>query len=213
MADLKTDADHYSSKARRLLNMNEHDRAIISWHLSLKGDSDNVDYLCIAIGYCMKGDFRKAAKNYAISLAINSDYSPAWNGSGSCLFHLGKYNEAILKFKKSVELDPKYTLGYLNWGLSLYCMKEEAEAERVIEEGLRNTSMVKEAIERYQLMLSLTEKRLSQATNEEEKALLKEQISACQWMLEVVSKKMEELEEEAKKTRLGRRGFILRWGD
>ncbi len=197
MADFEKDADYYFSKGNQLFDRKEYDKAIISAHLSLKTEFDDIVYLNIATSYCMKGDFRKAAKNFALSLAINPDSSKVWNGVGFCLFNLGKYNEAILKFKKTVEVDPKYTLGYLNWGLSLYCMKEEAEAALVIEEALKKSSLsTKGIVDRYELQVYLAEERLARVTNEEEKMLLKEQICGYRWMMEFVPKKMEELEKE-----------------
>lgn len=197
MADLKTDADHYFSKASQLFDLKEYDKATVFGHLSLSGDCDNIVYFSIAIGYCMKGDFLKASRNYAISLVLNPSDSSAWNGSGLCLFNLGKYKEAILKFKKAVEVDPKYTQGRLNWGLSLYYLQEEAEAERIVEEALKNSFLGKaDIIERYEFQLSSAEGRLAKAENEEAKALLKEQICGYRWILEFVLKKIYVLENE-----------------
>jgi len=195
MADFILDTDRYFSKSSEYFHQKEYDRAILSAHLSRNGDSDDVIYLNIGMIYCMKGEYLKAVKNYAISLAMNPKSEKAWNGSGFCWFTLGKYEEAILKFKKAVEVDSKYTQSYLNWGLSLYCLKEEAEGAQIIEEALKKSSLSKETIiERYELQLSSAEERLAEATNEEAKALLKEQINGYQWILEFVSKKMEELE-------------------
>lgn len=198
MADFERDTNHYFTKGNHLFDLKEYDKAIISAHLSLNGDFDEIVYLNIATSYCMKGEFRKAAKNFALSLTISSDSfdsSKVWNGLGFCLFNLGRYDEAILKFKKTVEIGSKYTLGYLNWGLSLYCMKEEAEAVLIIEEALKMSSLRKEAIiDRYELQVYLAEGRLGKAESEEGKTLLKEQICGYRWMLEFVPKKMKELE-------------------
>ena len=37
---------------------------------------------------------------------------------GDALANLGKYAEAIEKYKKAVEFDSKFALAYNNWGLS-----------------------------------------------------------------------------------------------
>jgi len=93
-------------------------------------------------------------------------------------------------------VDPEDTQSYLNWGLSLYCLKEEAEGAQIIEEALKNSSLRKETIiERFGLQLSLAEGRLAEAANEEVKTYLKEQISGYQWILELIPKKMDELED------------------
>ncbi len=201
MADFLTDTRHYFSKAIQRIDLKEPDKAIISYHLSRNGISDNIVYLNIALAYCLKEDFHKAVKNYSISLAIKPNSTVALNGAGFCLFNLGKYEEAILKFKKAAEVNPKYIQGRLNWGLVLYCMKEEAEAKKIIEQAIADSvlsqSLLKKTdiVERYEFQLSLAEARLAKAENEERKMLLEEQICGYRWILEFAPRRMEEFEE------------------
>jgi len=43
---------------------------------------------------------------------------------------LGKYHEAIAKYKKSVDLDPNNAVVYNNWGSALKKLGHNTEAER-----------------------------------------------------------------------------------
>jgi len=193
MADRSFHASDCFFKGNMYFDREDYDKAIVLFTLSLSGKCDENTFHNLAISYYMKGHYLKAARNYAISLAIKPDFCRSFNGWGFCLLNLGRYDEAILKFKKAVEVDKKYTQGFLNWGLVLYWKKEEAEAKEIVEKALKNSSLSKGVIvERYESELSLTEKRLAKAANEEDKARLKEQILGYRWMLELIPQKMED---------------------
>ncbi len=193
MTDRSLHASNCFLKGNMHFDREDYDKAIILYTLSLSGNCDENTFHNLAISHYMKGNYHKAAKNYAISLAVKPDFCRSLNGWGFCLVNLGKYDQAILKFKKAIEIDPKYTQGYLNWGLVLYWKKEEAEAEKVIEKALKNSSQSKAVfVGRYEFELSLAEKRLAKARSEEEKALLEEQIPGYRWMLELIPQKMKD---------------------
>ncbi len=202
MTNLSKDAFNYFDDGHTSYSLKDYDKALVIYTRSLCEGPDERVYHNFAICNYLKGDYHKAIKNYRIAIAIKPNFSLAYNGWGFCLANFGRFEEAVLKFKKAVEIDPRYMLGYLNWGLILYELKEEAEAEKIIEKGIRISSLSKaEILERYKLEFSSAERKLEKAMNEKEKELLKGQVARYGWMLEFIAKKMKgpepELESES----------------
>jgi len=149
----------------------------------------------LATIYEKKGDYSRAARNYAITSVLKPDCTIIHNSWGFCLFHLGKYDEAISKFKRAVEINPQYTLGYLNWGLCLYWKNEESKAEQIIEEGLiASLYGEKGLLKRYMSELLMVEKRLANEMyemNEETKEFLEGRARGYNWILDLIQEKIE----------------------
>jgi len=55
----------------------------------------------------------------------------AWQGKGTALYHLGKYNESIQYFDKVIELAPMYYRSYHYKGRALQDLGREAEADEL----------------------------------------------------------------------------------
>ena len=56
----------------------------------------------LATTYYRRGDYRTAIKKYRLAHIIDSKSPMVYNAWGSCLSHLGRYDEAILKFKSKI---------------------------------------------------------------------------------------------------------------
>jgi len=198
MTDLSRDASDYFNDGHDSFSLKEYDKALVTYTRALCEGPDERVYHNFALCKYLTGDYHKAIKNYRRATVIKPDFTMAYNGWGFCLANFGRFEEAILKFKKAVETDPGYMQGYLNWGLILYELKEEAEAERIIEKGLKISSLSKaEILERYQLELTSAEGRLGRVANEQEKELLKGQISRYEWMLKFIDQRMKDPESES----------------
>jgi tetratricopeptide (TPR) repeat protein len=62
---------------------------------------------------------------------INPNYADvdAWYNKGIALYGLGKYNEAIEYYDKSIEIDPNYALAWYNKGSALNKLGRHKEAK------------------------------------------------------------------------------------
>lgn len=55
--------------------------------------------------YLDKEKFEDAINCYEYILKTNPSYAPGWNNKGVALYYLTKYEEALVCFNKSVEID------------------------------------------------------------------------------------------------------------
>jgi len=200
MSNPEKEAGTYFRKGNSLYDTKQYGKTIVSYTRVVQRLGDEKAYHNWGNIYYMKGDYQKAMKIYRLAIAIKPYYNMAYNGWGSCLSNLGKYDEAIDKFKKATEADSNYTLAYLNWSLVLFWQDKEAEAEEVLEKGIKHTAMWKGTlIDRYKFELSLVEERLTRAVNEEDKEFLKKRVDGYNWILEMIPKKFarQEMETES----------------
>jgi tetratricopeptide (TPR) repeat protein len=65
-------------------------------------------------GQYREDDFTAAENSYRQALALHPTFSEAWNSLGFVLQDMGKLQEALTCFEKSVELNPDFTIGRLN---------------------------------------------------------------------------------------------------
>lgn len=56
-------------------------------------------------------------------------WSDLYNNWGLVLDKLGRYEEAIEKFKRATQIDPEYYQAYYNWGLDFYNLAKQYDAE------------------------------------------------------------------------------------
>ncbi len=54
-----------------------------------------------------EGDFEKALYFFDQALLLNQNDPDLWNYKGSALRSMGRYNEALTCFNKSLEIDPR----------------------------------------------------------------------------------------------------------
>lgn len=59
-------------------------------------------------------DFTSAEKSYRQAVELYPSFAEAWNGLGFVLQDMGRLQEALVCFEKSVELNPDFTIGRLN---------------------------------------------------------------------------------------------------
>ncbi len=189
MSSIEKDSYDYLMKEEDVfLGQKSGDSAVLYTRASHKLHESNIAYGLATVDY-WKGDYHKAIKRYRITLAINCNFYRAYNVWGSCLSHLGRFDEAILQFKQALDINPNYGLAYLNWALVLYWKNEKDDAERIAKKGLEKNTMNRAVIvDAFKIELSLDEKRLEKAKTEEEKENFKGRIAGYRWVLEFVDR-------------------------
>jgi TolB-like protein/DNA-binding winged helix-turn-helix (wHTH) protein/Flp pilus assembly protein TadD len=118
-------------------------------------------------------DWAGAEREYQRAIELNPAYEPAQRRYGLLLMELGRKEEAIAKFKQSLDLDPLSVLGYFQLGMEFYFARQydrTIEQERKALELAPNyiyaydylgaaylqKSMYKESIAEYEKMLALS---------------------------------------------------------
>ena len=69
------------------------------------------------------------------ALRLNPAYHPAWGMKGNALFELGKYDEAMESFDKSLELHPSALVWYRK-GLCFYHTRRRQESLRCFDKAM-----------------------------------------------------------------------------
>ena len=84
-----------------------------------------IDPFILAAYYFRKGNCYRSKVEYLVSFILSKppdteSASRAYNLQGLLLHEDKKFDEAIEKYEKSVELNPKFAIAYNNWGEALY---------------------------------------------------------------------------------------------
>ena len=61
-----------------------------------------------ALYLSIQGKKEEALKDFRRAVVIAPMFSEAWNAMGNCLDELGRYDEAVRKFDKVIEIDPHH---------------------------------------------------------------------------------------------------------
>jgi len=196
MTNRAEDRREYFRKESAVYASKQYAKCIVLYNrASHKSHDITVSYGLATLDY-RNGDYHKAIKKYGLAAIVKPNSQRTYNAWGSCLSHLGRYDEAILKFKKSLEVDPNYGLAYLNWSLVLFWQQKKLEAEELIREGLEKADFPQDVlVSLYKMELSSVEGRLEKASNEEERRFLEGRIVGYHWMLELIEKIFKEEEE------------------
>jgi len=125
---------------------------------------------------------------------IDQTFSPYifHNIWGMCLLHLGKYEEAIAQFQKSIQLFGKYSLAYLNWALVLHLQGKSEKAKEVLEKS----EYEERNLHRLHKEYSWLEDDLKDERNEEKKKRIKKTMKSFEFIIEIAKEKIEEKVDE-----------------
>lgn len=73
-------------------------------------------YVSKARKYYLSGQLDKSIEYYKKAIKVKVNSSELYNDIGVAYKHAGKLNEAVICFKKSIEINPKFALPYINLG-------------------------------------------------------------------------------------------------
>ena len=71
-----------------------------------------------AVYYMKNKEYKKAIEDYNQALALNTQYTDAYNNKGASLHYLGEYKKAIKNFNQAIKYDSTYAKAYSNRGMA-----------------------------------------------------------------------------------------------
>jgi tetratricopeptide (TPR) repeat protein len=78
--------------------------------------------------YYQQGEYQKAIEEYNQAIALDPNYTDAYNNRGLAYTNLGLTQQAIADYSKAIELNPNYALAYYNRGVIYGNMGQYYEA-------------------------------------------------------------------------------------
>ena len=96
-------------------------------------DKNEAAYLNLGITLTDLGDFAGSSKALERAVALRKDWLPALNELGIAYRKLGKLDDAIKQFRRTVELDNRFAAGYYNLGEALYRNRNSGEAKKMVD--------------------------------------------------------------------------------
>jgi serine/threonine-protein kinase len=81
------------------------------------------------------GDSRRASEEYALGLAASPNHPGLLNSSALCERYLGRWKDALVRFERASELDPRSPSIFGAWGRTLVWMRRLTEAMEVAIRG------------------------------------------------------------------------------
>jgi tetratricopeptide (TPR) repeat protein len=111
----KKESDIHFEEGNILLDEKNYDEAILEFNEAINLDPDfALAYNCRGSAYSSKEDSDKAIADFtkAIELGLES-YAFIYYFRAGEYFKIGQYEEAILDYSKSIEIDPNYKGSYL----------------------------------------------------------------------------------------------------
>ena len=145
-------SDLYAFLGNTYMELDDIDKAIESYDISLEADSSNVrNYVNLAIAYRQKGDGNKAKQLYVQATAIDPDYPELNSSLGSPYLLEGDAEKAIEYFNKAIEKDPDLAVAWGNAALAYAKTDDFEKANEYLntarEKGYKNADTIAEMIE------------------------------------------------------------------
>ena len=142
--------DAWYNRGLVLGNLGRYEEAITSYDNALKfkpDDPEILHYRELALAYLMKLELEKQINTYDQLLNSNPNDHEIWETKASFLYFLGRYEEAILSYNKSLEILPNNGNSYFNKAC-IYSLQENIDLalenlQQAINLDLENLEMAK----------------------------------------------------------------------
>ena len=118
-------------------NINAHDKEY--------KDYTDVDYFYFGTENHQKGAYKEAIEDYGQAIALDSEFTQAYNNRGNVKSALGRYEEAIEDYDKAIALDPKYTNACNNRGNAKSALGDKKGAIEDYDQAIEINSLYVEA--------------------------------------------------------------------
>jgi protein O-mannosyl-transferase len=83
------------------------------------------------------GDWDKAIADYTKGMAINPEYSDAYNNRGFAYGKTGQWEKSVADYSKAISLDPKFVIAWLNRGIAYDNLEQREKAIADYSEVIR----------------------------------------------------------------------------
>ncbi|KDR72820.1 hypothetical protein GALMADRAFT_252092 [Galerina marginata CBS 339.88] len=163
-----TDPDVWYHRGQVLFIMNEFENAATNYTKSSELDANFVfSHIQLAVAQYKLGELAKSMATFRRTLKMFPSRSEPSNYYGELLLDQGRYEEAVEKFDKAIELEktksPSNVLPLVNKGLALYQWKQDiGAAERCCHEALRIDAECEAAVATL-AQLSLQQSKIPEA--------------------------------------------------
>jgi len=123
------DHEAWNNRGIALGNLGRYEEAIASFDEALKikpDDPETLHYRELALAYLMKSELEKQINTYDQLLNSNPNDHEKWGTKAYFLYLLGRYEEAILSYNKSLEILPNNANSYFNKAC-IYSLQENID--------------------------------------------------------------------------------------
>lgn len=128
------------------------------------------NYIKLGDDCLISKQYLKAIEYYKKASLIKPNNSILHYNLATCLYALGRYDEAIKQFEITVKLDPNLLDAHLNWGLALFVQNQIAESMEKFETCIKMNPKDSRAFFNYGLTLEKINK-IPEAENMYKKVL------------------------------------------
>lgn len=149
-------------------------KAIVAVNESLKINANNAEaYRVMAYAYEIAQDYKNAIPNYDKAVSLDANNSASYAGLGHAYDLMGELVKAQLNYEKALTISPKMDYAQYNLAKVLYRGGKVAEAVKMAEEVVKNSSNNRFIAESY-LLISLSladDKKMTEAIEALNKAI------------------------------------------
>ncbi len=130
-----TDIDVYINLGSAFYDKEDYDNALAIYRNALDLQPENAKIHCnLGFLYWGKGDIDEAIKEYELAITYDPIYDIAYNNLGVIyLDDLGRVQQAMELFKKSVECNPNYALAHFNLARCIALTGDKIEAAKLFQ--------------------------------------------------------------------------------
>jgi len=197
MVDFKIEADRYNDRGADCIDAGLFDQMKLNYSrffkLSRRNDRDSASlYLLWASNHYERRKYSQTIRKCRLALQYGYYLSDLYNGWGSSLSNLGKFDEAIIKFNQALEINSKDTLARLNRVLALFLKKDNEEALKYFEDAKKRPEWTRKKAQMkmiYQREMESLDLRISEATDSSEVLLGKERQLCVQHLINLLDEK------------------------
>ena len=130
---------------------------MFGWFRKKKPASDMDTYK--AAEFLRRGDYTEALRRAEVMLAAGPHVALSWRFKGECLFHLGRYSEAVESFRRAAEIGGEGTEDMFLWqALALHNGGQPEQAKLVIREFLTSGAGSSEMVAKARAALAKLER-------------------------------------------------------
>ncbi len=196
MAQPKIDAHQAYWQADGLLLGNNFKQAVVLYSRSIKAGGSlssklGSKYYRLGSSFYCQQKYEKAMMRYQRAAKLDSSFYQAYNGIGLCHLNLGRIEEAIRLFKKSLMLSKDYDLPYINWALALLLRGKKHEALDVFEKirtQYENAEKRNKTLEIYKEEIVFAKERIASSNDSNVIKSAEEMIRVVQYIIDLIQK-------------------------